>query len=117
MARSIFRLFNFIVFQVLKGKSDNLMGILDIGSFETNNKAINNAYETYVLGVGDFDERIFLGEDANAEIGTPAKSTTSDQGTLAERITVKKDLRQSFEVGVIFSFSLIYTLSDMTDFF
>ena len=76
------------------------MGILDIGSFETNSKAINNAYETYVLGVGDFDERIFLGEDANAEIGTPAKSSTSDQGTLAERITVKKDLRHSFEVGV-----------------
>ena len=77
------------------------MGILDIGSFETNSKAINNAYETYVLGVGDFDERIFLGEDANAEIGTPAKSSTSDQRTLTERITVKKDLRHSFEVGVI----------------
>ena len=77
------------------------MGILDIGSFETNSKAINNAYETYVLGVGDFDERIFLGEDANAEIGTPAKSSTSDQGTLTERITVKKDLRHSFEVCVL----------------
>ena len=76
------------------------MGILDIGSFETNSKAINNAYETYVLGVGDFDERIFLEEDANAEIGTPAKSSTSDQGTLTERITVKKDLRHSFEVCV-----------------
>ena len=76
------------------------MGILDIGSFEANSKAINNAYETYVLGVGDFDERIFLGEDANAEIGTPAKSSTSDQGTLTERITVKKDLRHSFEVCV-----------------
>ena len=90
----------FVFFQILKGKGENLMGILDIGAFETNSKAINNAYETYVLGVGDFDERIFLGEDANAEIGTPAKSSTSDQGTLVERITVKKDLRQSFEVGV-----------------
>ncbi len=51
------------------------------------------------MGVGDFDERIFLGDEASAEIGTPAKSTLADTGELAEKLNVKKDLRQSFEVS------------------
>jgi hypothetical protein len=30
-------------------------------------------YEAYVLSIGEYDERVFLGEDAPDEIGTPAK--------------------------------------------
>ena len=30
-------------------------------------------YEAYVLSIGEYDERVFLGEDAPEEIGTPAK--------------------------------------------
>lgn len=48
-------------FQILKGDSATLTGILDIGYFDVNLKALNNLYETYILSVGEFDERIFLG--------------------------------------------------------
>ena len=67
-------------------------------------KSINQAYEMYVLSVGDFDERIFLGDDSSTEIGTPAKSTIST-GDLAERMQVKK-IHQSFEL-VRLSHSLV----------
>uniref|UniRef100_A0A670JTT2 RB transcriptional corepressor like 1 n=1 Tax=Podarcis muralis TaxID=64176 RepID=A0A670JTT2_PODMU len=42
----------------------------------TQNKALNKEYEEYVLTEGDFDERVFLGEDAEEEIGTPRKFST-----------------------------------------
>ncbi|CAH2207732.1 jg23241, partial [Pararge aegeria aegeria] len=58
---------------ILKGNSDQLTGLLDIGSFDANLKSLNNLYETYVLSVGEFDERIFLGEHANEQIGTKNK--------------------------------------------
>lgn len=50
-----------MIFQILKGIYEQL-GILDIGYFDQNLKSLNNLYETYVLSVGEFDERIFLGE-------------------------------------------------------
>ena len=34
---------------------------------------MNQEYELHVLNVGNFDERIFLGEHADIEIGTPAR--------------------------------------------
>lgn len=41
--------------------------------FFFSSKALNKEYEEYVLTVGDFDERVFLGADADEEIGTPRK--------------------------------------------
>ncbi|CAB3228947.1 unnamed protein product [Arctia plantaginis] len=58
---------------LLKGDMENLSGVLDIGYFDSNLKSLNNQYETYVLSVGEFDERIFLGEHANEQIGTRNK--------------------------------------------
>ena len=36
-------------------------------------KKLNREYEEYVLKRGDLDERVFLGEFAQAEVGTPIK--------------------------------------------
>lgn len=80
--------------KILKGKLDCLMGLLDTQNFEQNSKAINKEYEEHVLNVGDFDERIFLGENANEEIGTPAKPSLGIT-ELAERMReVKGNLQQ-----------------------
>ncbi len=75
---------------------DNLTGILEIGTFETNSKAINTAYEEYVLSVGDFDERIFLGDEAHVEIGTPGN--TAATGELAESMQAHRSRHGHFEV-------------------
>ncbi|XP_063626607.1 retinoblastoma-like protein 1 [Cydia splendana] len=58
---------------ILQGNGDQLTGLLDVGLFDINLKSLNNNYEHYVLSVGEFDERIFLGEHANEQIGTKNK--------------------------------------------
>ncbi|XP_061421579.1 retinoblastoma-like protein 1 isoform X1 [Lethenteron reissneri] len=88
--------------KILKGKIDTLSGFLDVSTFTDNEKAINREYEEYVLTVGDFDERVFLGEDADEELGTPQKGTVMP-GTpgagheLAEKMKIKRNLQQHFE--------------------
>ena len=63
----------------------------------TDSKAVTHAYEEYVLNVGDFDERIFLGKDAAVEMGTPVKAGLSTIGELSERMQATRNLRQHFE--------------------
>uniref|UniRef100_A0A4W3JG46 RB transcriptional corepressor like 2 n=1 Tax=Callorhinchus milii TaxID=7868 RepID=A0A4W3JG46_CALMI len=61
-------------------------------------KAINKAYEEYVLTVGNLDERIFLGDDADEEIGTSHRCLSSMSNTeTVERLQVKHNLQHHFQ--------------------
>ncbi|XP_053814596.1 retinoblastoma-like protein 1 isoform X3 [Vidua chalybeata] len=78
--------------KILKGDC-----LLDLCNFTENSKALNKEYEEYVLTVGDFDERVFLGADAEEEIGTrkfpadvPGEKTTA-------RAHMECHLQQHFE--------------------
>ncbi|XP_065754543.1 retinoblastoma-like protein 2 isoform X4 [Phocoena phocoena] len=84
--------------KLLKGKEENLTGFLEPGNFGESFKAINKAYEEYVLSVGNLDERIFLGEDAEEEIGTLSRCLNTGSGTeTAERVQMKSILQQHFD--------------------
>ncbi|XP_073166051.1 retinoblastoma-like protein 1 isoform X6 [Lepidochelys kempii] len=79
--------------KILKGDC-----LLDFCSFADNNKALNKEYEEYVLSVGDFDERVFLGADAEEEIGTPRKFAADvPMGKTTTRAHVECHLQQHFE--------------------
>ncbi len=88
-------------FQLLRGDSDNLTGILDPGNFETNAKNVRKDYEAHVLGIGEYDERVFLGEDANEEIGTPTKlmggSNNELHHDLGEKVHARRNLSTQFD--------------------
>ncbi|XP_030359208.1 retinoblastoma-like protein 1 isoform X2 [Strigops habroptila] len=79
--------------KILKGEC-----LLDLCNFTENSKALNKEYEEYVLTVGDFDERVFLGADAEEEIGTPRKFPIDvPVGKTAARAHVESHLQQHFE--------------------
>ncbi|CAH2324632.1 retinoblastoma 2 isoform X1 [Pelobates cultripes] len=84
--------------KILKGKSESLTGFLDPGNFTDSVKAINKAYEAYVLSVGNLDERIFL-EDAEEEIGSIGRCLNTVSGTESvERAHLTRNLQQHFDM-------------------
>ena len=61
-------------------------------------KAVNKAYEEYVLAAGNLDERIFLGEDAEEDIGTLSRCLSAASGTeSAERAQVRDIWQQHLD--------------------
>ncbi|XP_078400403.1 retinoblastoma-like protein 2 isoform X2 [Cetorhinus maximus] len=84
--------------KTLKGRGETLTGFLDPGNFAESVKAINKAYDEYVLTVGNIDERIFLADDADEEIGTPNRFLRKmSNAETAERMQVEHNLQQHFD--------------------
>ncbi|KAM4721187.1 retinoblastoma-like protein 2 [Rhinophrynus dorsalis] len=83
--------------KILKGKSDLLLGFLDPGNFAECVKAVNKAYEGYVLSAGNLDERVFL-EDAEEEISSIGRYLNPATGMEpAERAQVANNLQEHFD--------------------
>ncbi|MEQ2291060.1 hypothetical protein AMECASPLE_009502, partial [Ameca splendens] len=57
--------------RILRGKEDSLTGFLDPMNFGDSFLSLSRLYEEHVLATGSLDERIFTGEGANENIGTP----------------------------------------------
>uniref|UniRef100_A0A7M4F8D2 RB transcriptional corepressor like 1 n=1 Tax=Crocodylus porosus TaxID=8502 RepID=A0A7M4F8D2_CROPO len=71
------------------------LGIIKCGFFSS--KALNKEYEEYVLTVGDFDERVFLGADAEEEIGTVQKFPADISVGKTTGVRVECHFQQHFE--------------------
>ncbi|XP_030646026.1 retinoblastoma-like protein 2 [Chanos chanos] len=57
--------------KILRGKEDTLTGFLDPVNFGDSLVSLNRTYEEHILSSGALDERVFLGEGAREDIGTP----------------------------------------------
>ncbi|XP_068168933.1 retinoblastoma-like protein 2 [Antennarius striatus] len=57
--------------RILRGKEDGLTGFLDPMNFGDSFLSLSRVYEEHVLATGSLDERIFIGDGAFEDIGTP----------------------------------------------
>ncbi|KAM3609107.1 uncharacterized protein V6R79_009886 [Siganus canaliculatus] len=57
--------------RILRGKEDTLSGFLEPLNFADSFLSLSRVYEEHVLSSGGLDERIFIGEGASEDIGTP----------------------------------------------
>ncbi|CAL8263339.1 unnamed protein product [Merluccius merluccius] len=75
--------------RILKGREDSLTGFLDPMNFGESFASLSRVYEEHILATGSLDERIFTGEGANEDIGTPAPCLSDgpeNQDTAAYRL-------------------------------
>ena len=77
---------------------NQIYGILETMNFEVNAKMIRKDYEEIILSVGEYDERIFLDQDATEEIGTPASITgVNDKGVGESNRVANRNLSMQFD--------------------
>ena len=81
----------------LSGNIDTMMGVLESSLFDSNYKNIKRDYELHVLSIGEYDERVFLGDDANEEIGTPTKRPVA--GDLETGLNGRRNLQDRFSMN------------------
>uniref|UniRef100_A0A8C3AXS0 Retinoblastoma-like protein 2 n=1 Tax=Cyclopterus lumpus TaxID=8103 RepID=A0A8C3AXS0_CYCLU len=60
--------------RIVKGKEESLTGFLDPMNFGDSFLSLTRVYEEHILATGSLDERIFTGEGASDDIGTPGPS-------------------------------------------
>uniref|UniRef100_A0A3B3QIE2 RB transcriptional corepressor like 2 n=1 Tax=Paramormyrops kingsleyae TaxID=1676925 RepID=A0A3B3QIE2_9TELE len=80
--------------KVLKGKDESLTGFLDPANFGDSLASLGRVYEEHVLSTGSLDERVFLGEGASEEIGTPGPCLSSGGIEEMEKPTHKNPTRR-----------------------
>ncbi|XP_062500915.1 retinoblastoma-like protein 2 isoform X2 [Corticium candelabrum] len=84
--------------RILKGEdAEHLSDILEMPHFTSNNKSISQEYDRFVLSEGEFDEHIFLGDEAHMQIGTPSKTSTAQNTPFEARSRVSRNLACHFE--------------------
>lgn len=63
------------------------LGVFDANNFESNMTRLTNEHDVTMLSIGDFDERIFLTENALKELGAPVYDLNDLKRMITERHT------------------------------
>ncbi|XP_076823739.1 retinoblastoma-like protein 1 [Clavelina lepadiformis] len=64
-------------------------------NYDANSKTVNKLYEEFVLTEGDFDERVFLCDDVDRELGTPIKCPPAESRMEQLKREVNEHLAES----------------------
>ena len=74
-----------------------MLGLFDTANFDGHLKTLENLYHEFVLTRGDFDERIFLNNQADQQIGTPVKGIIGLYFDLSWKfIKIREKLQESY---------------------